>query len=740
MSGGSRKGLRLLVALFALAAAFTCAGTAQASIAQLKGACAKKDALDDNTANGSTLPITFCDDGTPSTGGRDANAGADKAIAVPAAYAGALRLPAKDAAAAAAVSGNSGGDIALDADLTLPDPGLNPMPAGGYPLIVFTHGCCGGDRHGWEAATIDGGTSAEKWHHSNAWFAARGYAVLTYTSRGFVNGQGDGSTGEMHLQSTRFEINDYQHLAGELADQADVDSRSPGAQRINPQKIVPVGGSYSGGFAWLALTDPDWTSPGGRQMRVAAVAAKYGWTNVLESLVPSGSDRRDSLPTTSRERAEKTFGFAKRSINAGLFATGLGVVPNSSHTTFPAEIVEAEACLNVLDPYESSPLCANTLSGLVPRLIADSSAYYQNSFFAGLSGRTISPVPVFSVGTFTDPLFPTSEHRRMAERLKASVPGYPIQEYYGDLQHFSQNKRKDWSDLCGADHHVCRYADYPAAPGGRRNLNAVPASRVREAGINSRINRFLDHYVAPPSNPAQPKPANDVTASLQICPDNTSAAYPLDEPGKRFTAGTFAGLAPNRLTITADGPEQLLPNKALPNLNSINADPVVNQIRNSNRCAVQSKANSAPSAGPGVATYDSAALPRNYTLLGQPRLGVTHSAAGTPAQLNARVYDLHPDGRQVLVTRTAYRLTPADVQAGRTTLDLRGAGWTFPRGHRVRLELSQDDEPHIKASIVPSLLTLSGAKLELPVREPSASLAGASRPSGVGVELNTRAH
>ncbi len=64
----------------------------------------------------------------------------------------------------------------------------------------------------------------------------------------------------------------------------------------------------------------------------------------------------------------------------------------------------------------------------------------------------------------------------MVERLKATVPGYPVQEYYGDYNHFVQNKRKEWADLCGADRHVCRYEDYP---GG--DLNADPPSRAPRA-------------------------------------------------------------------------------------------------------------------------------------------------------------------------------------------------------------------------------------------------------------------
>ena len=71
-----------------------------------------------------------------------------------------------------------------------------------------------------------------------------------------------GSTGETQLDSARYEINDYQHLAGQLADAGDL---LPGAGevRVDPGRVVPTGGSYGGGFTWLALTDPTWNSPGG---------------------------------------------------------------------------------------------------------------------------------------------------------------------------------------------------------------------------------------------------------------------------------------------------------------------------------------------------------------------------------------------------------------------------------------------------------------------------------------------
>src|SRR6185295_7758117 len=90
----------------------------------------------------------------------------------------------------------------------------------------------------------------------------------------------NGSTGETQLDSRRFEINDFQYLAGLIADDPFF--------HVNARKVVATGGSYGGGFSWLALTDPIWQSPGGAAMKLAAAAPRYGWTDIIYSLIPTG--------------------------------------------------------------------------------------------------------------------------------------------------------------------------------------------------------------------------------------------------------------------------------------------------------------------------------------------------------------------------------------------------------------------------------------------------------------------
>jgi acetyl esterase/lipase len=706
-------GLRIFGEAVAIGLATLTAAPARADLISLKQHCVQKDAKDSTGAP--SLPFLFCDDGLPplGIGGRTPNVGAQKAVAVPEKYTGFKGLPSK-APADSNSGADSNGDIALDVDVSLPDPTMNPPPSGGYPLIVMVHGCCWGDKTTWEADTID--PADERWHYNNAWFASRGYVVLTYTSRGFVDSLGRGSTGETQIDSRLYEVNDLQYLSGVLADDPFFN--------INPQKIVVTGGSMGGGLTWLTLTDPEWKSPGGKPLRVIAAAPKYGWTDLLYSLVPTGTHLRDSLPPPDPipNPPENPFGFVKQSIATGFVLQGIIGLPvrGFSHATFQSWLNDSYVCLNLPNfpfPIETNPLCSTFRNSVAPGFLADRSAYYQNDFFKALTNGA-PPVPVFSAGTLTDPLFTAVEHREMIERLKAAVSGYPVQEYYGDYAHFVQDKVKEWADVCASDHHVCLQTDYQG------DLNKDPPDLVSE-GVNTMVDRFIDHYAAPPGDATAPQPPFNVTASLQICPANASAAQPKDEPGPRFTAAKFSDLAPNSLKITTSCSHGLgTSNIAGPNLHALNSDPMLRFLTGSaggDFCSVETNP-----AGSGVATYDSDTLPNGFTMIGRTRVTIIHKGQGSGIQLNARMYDVFPDKRAVMVDRGVSRVTPAN---GKTLLDLNGNGWLFPAQHKIRLELAQDDSLYIKHSEQPSSLTIGdpvqhGIAIEIPVREAGTQLSG----------------
>jgi predicted acyl esterase len=691
-----------------------------------KDNCVLHDAADDDVGNGTELPFVECDDGVPASGGDAAG------IPVPAKYAfdadgndwTGLPAPAtaEEAAEADAIDDiqpEEGNRITLDVDVTLPpsakvarefelDVPTLKKPKGGFPVIVLMHGCCGGDKTSWEATTAD--AEREHWHHSSAWWASQGYVVVTYTARGFRNSDEAGSTGTTQLDSRRYEINDYQYLVGLLADH-DAGRRASGdgpLLSINPKRIGAVGGSYGGGFSWLALTDPAWKSPAsGRSMKLAAVVPKYGWTDLVEALVPSGHYRDTApgddsstvvAPTNATEApSRRPVGVMKQSIVAGLYATGNN--PSGNHTTFPQYIHDAIVRLQQGEPYDDEQI-----EMLLDTFLNDRSAYYQGSFWKAVKKGL--EVPLFAVGTWTDPLFPTIETLRFYNKLKSLNPEYPVQAYFGDYQHFVANKAKEWGDLCGDDHHVCTLEDF-RNDDGDLDFGKAPA-RVRK-GINTRINAFLDHFLKGKGR----RPKMNVSATTTICAANATDKYPVEEPGPEYRSATWRGLAPESFTFGWEGGG--LVSSAAVDAHAAEGDPVFRD-RQSDKCYTTNQTNP----GLGIAHLASEPLAAEMTLMGLPELELDYDTTDEEFWVGARLMDEDPEGNLTLVSRGYCKFNGAtDPDATCHNFDLLGNAWIFGKDHRVVVEVSQSDSPFLRKSNSPTSMTLNSANVTLPLAPPS---------------------
>ena len=111
-------------------------------------------------------------------------------------------------------------------------------------------------------------------------------------------------------------------------------------------------------------------------------------------------------------------------------------------------------------------------------------------------------------------------------------------------------------------------------------------------------------------------------------------------------------------------------------------------------------------------------------MIGGTTVTVNFTATGPVGQMNSRLYDVAPDGTTLMVDRGPRRLSPAEVSQGSVTYQLHGNGWRFAAGHRVKIELAQDDDPFVHLSETPSSATLTGATLKIPVREAGATIGG----------------
>ena len=676
-------------------------------------ACENKDAADDDTANGIELGFRFCDDGAPTMDGGEGG------VPVPVAYHPnekgddhtGLPAPATAEEIAAAEERDDlmpdaeGDRVTLDVDISLPL--SKRIPKGGRPLMVLAHGFGESDAR-WEANTIQGST--ETWHQSNAWFAARGYVVVNFRARGHRNSGEGGATGSAQLDSRRYEVNDLQHLVGLLADyDADrVAAGKPPVFRINSRKVAVNGGSYGGWLAWLALTDHKWKSPAHRlPLKLAAIVPRFGPTDILESLVSSGHyfDRVPKKGTSfvapvkpDAALSRTPLGVMKESIVSGFVASANN--HSADHVHLPQYVYDAFLRLQAGEPYDGD----ETLESLAGRLVVDSSAYYQQAFWKRVANGL--KIPIFSAAATTDPLFPAIETVRFYNKLKKISPRFPIEMYFGDYQHvYSQNKMKEWADICGDDRHVCMLDDYRNARGKLR-LTRRPATLVHQ-GVNSRINRFLDHYLLG----AKRRPPLNVVMSTTTCPANATDALPADEPGLTHAAPTWRALAPLDLILGWSGGG--MTSTLAPDPHGVESDPVA-RSRNASvpRCYTTSETDP----GTNVVQYRSEPVASAFTLLGIPTLTLDYDTTATDYWIAARVYDQQPDdGAMTLVTRGVCRVNLAAAERDCSVFDLHGNGWRFGKNHRLVIEVSQADSPFLRKDNVPSTITFESANIRVPV-------------------------
>lgn len=556
--------------------------------------------------------------------------------------------------------------VPLDADVTLPPTGDGP-----FPTIVLIHGW-GGSKTDFESDKPEGSGNST-YHYNNNYYAKQGYAVLTYTARGFGNSCGKkdpntpvcyatGEGGYIHLKDQRIEARDTQHLLGRLVDEGIADPDALGATGIS------YGGGESIELAFLRdktrATDGTlvpWTSPKGTPLSLAAAWPRWPWSDLVYSLLPNGRSLDFKVEPPGGVSRDPV-GIAIQTYIEGLFATG-----NTSGNYAPpgadptADLVNWHTRVNAGEPYADPYV----------RSVVDEIYNFHSGIGLRLASGASTPAPLLIQSGWTDDLFPPTEALRVYNVLRAADPNAPVSLQFGDLGHSrGQNKAK-----------VSEYTNDQGAA-------------------------FLNRYLKG-ADSAQAPAAGAVTAFTQTCPKTA-----LD--GGPYTAGSWNALHPGAVRFAKPDAQTVTSAGGNPQTGR-----TVDPIAGGGACAQVAK-----ETAPGTAVVESPPS-TGFTLLGLPTVQVDIAATGLSGQLDSRLWDVAPDGQQTLVSRGAYRLT--DNQAGKAVVfQLHGNGWYFAPKHVAKLELLGNDAPYLRPSNTQFQVQVANVVVELPTLEAPATNAALS--------------
>ena len=108
-------------------------------------------------------------------------------------------------------------------------------------------------------------------------------------------------------------------------------------------------------------------------------------------------------------------------------------------------------------------------------------------------------------------------------------------------------------------------------------------------------------------------------------------------------------------------------------------------------------------------------MSRGFTLMGLPTVSAHVAVSGQFGQLDSRLWDVGPDGKQTLISRGVYRLL--DNQNASIVFQLHGNGWRFAAGHRPSSSCSAGTRPTRGRATARSRSRSSNVQVELPTLE-----------------------
>jgi predicted acyl esterase len=228
---------------------------------------------------------------------------------------------------------------------------------------------------------------------------------------------------------------------------------------------------------------------------------------------------------------------------------------------------------------------------------------------------------------------------------------------------------------------------------------------------------FFDHYLKGASGGPAP---GAVTAFAQVCPPGSPISGP-------FNAPSWPAIHPGSVTFGSAAAQTVSSTGGNPSTGT-KYDPIAGGSTSCTQIPVENASGTAVYTGPAS---------RGYTMLGLPTVSAHINVSGQFGQLDSRLWDVGPDGRQTLISRGAYRLL--DNQQGDIVFQLHGNGWRFAPGHKPKLELLGRDSPYLRPSNGSFQVQVTNVRVELPTLEgPGAAGGQVGRPGARRIKLSVR--
>jgi ABC-2 type transport system ATP-binding protein len=571
-------------------------------------------------------------------------------------------------------SGPAGDEpVALDTRLYLPE---RATAGSRVPAVLLAHGF-GGSK---DSVRTDAEDLAE-----------RGYAVLTWTARGFGR-----SGGRIHLNHPDYEVRDAQRLLDWLAGRPEVRADGPGDPRVGV-----VGGSYGGALALLLAA---------RDRRVDAIVPMITWNDLARSFLPDAAGGEPVNGVFKKAWAGLFFGSGSAGMAGQRGPTGAGQ-PGSADEA-PTGADQGAAAPAASPATGGSPggstvgaergagaptaVGAGRAEGFDPacgRFAADVCAAYQEIATAGRATgaavarlRESSPAPVLGriaaptllVQGAGDTLFPLAEADANARGIAAA--GTPV--------------RVAWFT------------------GGHDGGSGPDTDQDRIKFLTA---QWLDHYVAGEG----PAPSGSFTYSRITGFDAldrglTSLGYSVERyPG---LSGTGVRAVP------MSGPARRIANPPAGNPAAISSVPLAG--------ALSSLADGLVADVPGqYAAFESAELDRPLEVAGAPTVSIRAASPTGEAVLFVKLYDVDaaegaalPGGQVAPIRLTGLPAKIDDAAPVRVTLP--AIVHRFEAGHRLRVVVATADQAYA-TPVEPVIYTvgLAGTDVTVP------TLAGDPIPS-----------